>query len=169
MWNEKLRHGVTVGHRRQSCVSLPQQRFNFNFLNISFFVTALLEKITFLSVCPSAILQRKRSYRQLFFHHLLAWNLLLWILIAHKMSLLLQDKMCHCSICYSFADDSVWQHAAELNIPKKKKLYSPTDLVLTEVRLGLINHFPVLLTVPGGVLRLPPQFNISWYHHKLLG
>lgn len=72
------------------------------------------------------------------------------------MSLLLQDKMCHCSICYSFADDSVWQHAAKQNIPKKRKLCSPTDLVLTEVRLSLINHFVVLLTVPGGVLGLPP-------------
>lgn len=72
------------------------------------------------------------------------------------MSLLLQDKMCHCSICYSFADDPVWQHAAEQNSPKKKKLCSPTDLVLTEVGVGLINHFAVLLTVPGGALGLPP-------------
>lgn len=85
------------------------------------------------------------------------------------MSLLLQDKMCHCSICYSFADDSVWQHAAEQKIPKKKELCSPTDLVLTEVPFSLINHFPVLPKVPGGVLRLPPQLNISLYHHTLLG
>jgi len=72
------------------------------------------------------------------------------------MSLLLQDKMCHCSICYSFADKSVWQHAAEQNIPKNKKLCSPTDLALTELGPGLINHFAVLPTVPGGALRLPP-------------
>lgn len=85
------------------------------------------------------------------------------------MSLLLQDKMCRCSICYSFADDSVLQHAAEQNIPKKMKLCSSTDLVLTEVRLGPINHFAVVLTVPGGVLKLPPQFNILWYHHTLHG
>lgn len=84
------------------------------------------------------------------------------------MSLLLQDKMCHCSICYSFADESVWQHAAKQNIPKKKKLCSPTDLASTELGPGLINHFAVLLTVPGGTLGLHPQFSISWYHHTLV-
>lgn len=84
------------------------------------------------------------------------------------MSLLLQDKMCHCSICYSFADESVWQHAAKQNIPKKKKLRSPTDLPLTELGPGLINHGALLLTVPRGTLRLPPQFHISWYHHTLV-
>lgn len=83
------------------------------------------------------------------------------------MSLLLQDKMCHCSICYSFADESVQQCAAEQNIPKKKKLCSPTDLALTELGPGLINHFAVLLTVPGGTLGLPPWFNISWYRHTV--
>lgn len=84
------------------------------------------------------------------------------------MSLLLQDKMCHCSICYSFADESVWQCAAEQNIPKKKELCSPTDLALTELRPGLINHFAVLLIVPGGTLGLPPLFNISRYHRTVV-
>lgn len=83
------------------------------------------------------------------------------------MSLLLQDKMCHRSICYSFADESVRQHAAEQNIPKKKKLCNPTDLHLRELGPGLINHFAVLLTVPGGTLGLPARSNISWYHHTV--
>lgn len=83
------------------------------------------------------------------------------------MSLLLQDKMCHHSICYSFADESVRQHAAEQNIPKKKKLCNPTDLHLMELGPGLINHFAVLLRVPSGTLGLPPRTNISWYHHTV--
>lgn len=129
----------------------------------SCYCLATQETTAFLSVCPSAILQRKKlsAAFSFFFNHILHMKLTSWKLLAHTMSLLLQDKMCHCSICYSFADESVRQHAAEQNIPKKKKLCSPTDLALTELGPGLINHFAALLTVPGKTLGLPLGSNIS--------
>lgn len=138
--------------------------FNFNFLNIWFLLLPCNPGDNCLPLCLSICnFAEKKTISSFFFffNHILHMKLTSWKLLAHTMSLLLQDKMCHCSICYSFADESVRQHAAEQNIPKKKKLCSPTDLALTELGPGLINHFAALLTVPGKTLGLPLGSNIS--------